>query len=64
VSERYTRTWAAAVDYLHWCTDCGSVILDRAAHDRWHATLADVWAWIDRVSGSSCETARNALGEQ
>lgn len=64
MSEHYTRTWTAAVDYLHTCGDCGSVVLDPIAHDRWHATWAEVWSWVDRVSGSSCETARDALGEQ
>lgn len=59
--QRYTRHWAAAVDYLMQCEDCGAVILDLDAHDRWHTALADIWVWVDRVSGSSCEAARDAL---
>lgn len=64
VSERYTRAWAPSVDYFTQCGDCAAVVFDTAAHDRWHTALADIWSWVDRVSGSSCETARDTLGEQ
>lgn len=44
------------------CTLCGAYAADAAAHVRWHLALADIWSWIERVSGSSCETAREILG--
>ena len=60
---RYLRTWAPVVDYLSHCVDCGAAVLDTTAHDLWHTAQADIWAWIDRVAGDSCKTARAVLGD-
>lgn len=60
---RYLRTWAPSVNYFVHCTDCGDVVFDTDAHDLRHAALADIWDWINRVSGDSCKTARAVLGE-
>ena len=60
---RYLRTWAPSVDYFFQCTECGAGIIDTDQHDLWHSALADIWDWVDRVSGDSCKTARAVLGE-
>jgi hypothetical protein len=52
------------VDYFHQCTECGAGITDTDAHDLWHSALADIWDWINRVSGDSCQTARTVLGDR
>ena len=62
---RYLRTWGPTVDYFFRCTECGAGITeaDTDVHDLWHAALADIWDWINRVSGDSCKTARAVLGD-
>jgi hypothetical protein len=61
---RYVRTWTASVDYVFQCADCGAWIADTADHDLWHAAQADIWNWVSRVSGDSCNTARAVLGDE
>jgi hypothetical protein len=46
------------------CRTCGALVADMTTHDRWHAAVTDIWQWIERVSGSSCEVARDVMGEQ
>jgi hypothetical protein len=50
---------------LSECEICGAVIHkdSEAFHARWHAGLDDLWSWVERVSGASCETARKVLGD-
>lgn len=43
------------------CNDCSALVADTDTHDLWHDALADLWAWVDRVSGASCDTARTIL---
>ena len=45
------------------CQLCGSWVTDRVKHVDWHMAWDAIWRWIDRVSGSSCDTARGILDQ-
>jgi hypothetical protein len=42
----------AAINNTSACNECGAVVYDTAAHDRWHDHMDELWRLQERQDGS------------